>query len=378
MARRKPPVTLVTGGFFVQNERVSLLWFWCIMGRMYHSNEATEGEKTRVVVVGGGTGTHTMLRGLKRYHTEVELSAIVTMADSGGSTGRLRDEFGCLPVGDARMALVALAADVDDHEQLVRELFLYRFEKGNGLSGHNFGNLLLTALTDLLGSEVKAIETASRILRVRGQVLPVTTDNVHLQATYDDGEVAVGEAQIDEPDQERWPHHITDLAVTPTAALNPHAATALAEADLIVFGPGDLYTSILANCVVEGFAAAVQATSARTVFVSNLMTKAGQTTGMSAADHVAELERYLGVTIDHVVQNTDPLPEALLEKYAAEYEFPVSPAVSLASATTLHAQPLLSHEEVVTTAGDTVRRSLIRHDPAKLAAVIRSLWVPSS
>lgn len=342
------------------------------------SKSEVQTDKVRVVVVGGGTGTHTMLRGLKQYHTEVELSAIVTMADSGGSTGRLRDEFGYLPVGDARMALVALAADVEDHEQLVRELFLYRFAKGNGLSGHNFGNLLLTALTDLLGSEVQAIESASRILRVRGQVLPVTTDNVHLHATYDDGVVAVGESHIDEPPEERWTHRITDLAVTPAASLNPHAATAIAAADVIVFGPGDLYTSILANCVVDGFAEAIQSTTATTVFVSNLMTKAGQTTGMSTADHLAALEQYLGRPIDHLVQNTDALPEALLEKYATEYEFPVTPMQESTAATTVHAEPLLSQEEVVTTSGDTVRRSLIRHNPEKLAAVIRRLWCESS
>lgn len=152
--------------------------------------------KKRVVVVGGGTGTHTILKGLKRYTDRIEVSAIVTMADSGGSTGRLRDEFGQLPVGDVRMALAALSADVDSHDELVRELFLYRFSKGDGLSGHNFGNLLLTALTDLLGSEVEAIAAAARILRVRGQVIPVTTDDVHLWAEYDDGERVVGSMRL--------------------------------------------------------------------------------------------------------------------------------------------------------------------------------------
>jgi len=351
------------------------------MGRMSQAInlKVTEPTKaTKVVVVGGGTGTHTMLRGLKQYHTEVELTAIVTMADSGGSTGRLRDEFGCLPVGDARMALVALAADIEDHEQLVRELFLYRFAKGNGLSGHNFGNLLLTALTDILGNEVAAIEAASRILRVRGQVLPVTTDNVHLRATYDDGLEAVGESLIDEPPEERWSHRIHDLGVTPSAVLNPLAAAALAEADVIIFGPGDLYTSILANCVVDGFAEAVQATAASTVFVGNLMTKAGQTTGMSTHDHLQELERYLGRSVDHVVQNSDALPEGLIKKYQAEYEFPVVALDASQVAATVHTEPLLSHEEVVSTSGDVVRRSLIRHDPVKLATVIRTLWSASS
>jgi uncharacterized cofD-like protein len=329
--------------------------------------------KYQVVVVGGGTGTHTVLRGLKKYHDTLSLTAIVTMADSGGSTGRLRDEFGYLPVGDARMALAALAADVDDHEQLVRELFLYRFAKGGGLSGHNFGNLLLTALTDLLGSEVAAIEAASRILRVRGAVHPVTTDDVHLLATYDDGEIATGESQIDEPDTSRWPHRITSLCVTPTADINAKAADALRTADLIVFGPGDLYTSILANCVVNGFAETVQDATARTVFVSNLMTKAGQTTGMNTTDHVEAIAQVLGRSIDHVLQNNDPLPEHLLAKYASEHEFPVTYDGTLTDPTTVHQCGLLSHEQVETAAGDVVRRSLIRHDPDRLAEALHNL-----
>jgi uncharacterized cofD-like protein len=154
--------------------------------------------KKKIVVVGGGTGTHTVLTGLKKFKSLLDITAVVTMADSGGSSGRLRDEFGQLPVGDARMALVALASGVDSQSDLLRELFLYRFNKGEGLAGHNFGNLLLTALTDILGDAGLAIETASRILRVSGQVLPVTLDNVHLRAEYETGEVIIGEHHFDE------------------------------------------------------------------------------------------------------------------------------------------------------------------------------------
>ena len=139
-------------------------------------------ERKRVVVIGGGTGTYTLLQGLKRHAHDVFVSKIVSMADSGGSTGRLRDELGQLPVGDARMGLAALAAGAHEDDQLLRELFLYRFDRGTGLSGHNFGNLFLAALTDILGSEAKAIKAASRILRIRGEVLPVTEDNLHLIA----------------------------------------------------------------------------------------------------------------------------------------------------------------------------------------------------
>ena len=329
--------------------------------------------KLRVVTVGGGTGTHTILKGLKRYHERADLRAIVTMADSGGSTGRLRDEFGHLPVGDVRMALAALAADVESHDELVRELFLYRFAKGEGLSGHNFGNLLLTALTDILGSEVAAIESASRILRVRGTVLPVTTDNVHLQAEYDDGVVLVGEHDIDEPTEERTNNRITHLSVTPHACINPAAATALAEADLIVFGPGDLYTSILANCVVDGFAEALRASEATTVFVANLMTKAGQTTGMTLSDHVRELEAYIKRSVDCVLVNNAQLPEELLKRYAAAYEYPVVADVECLVEQEVIAADLLVREQVVLQSGDTLKRSLIRHDSDRLAAAVMEL-----
>ena len=156
-------------------------------------------DKKKVVVIGGGTGTHTVLRGLKHYQAQIDISAVVTMADSGGSTGRLRDEFGYLPVGDVRMALTALASDIDKNEELMRELFLYRFNKGEGLSGHNFGNLLLVALTDILGSEDLAIKAAGKILRIEGKVEPVTIAKADLVAKYEDGVELVGEHAIDEP-----------------------------------------------------------------------------------------------------------------------------------------------------------------------------------
>ena len=154
--------------------------------------------KKRVVVVGGGTGTHTVLRGLRAYADRLDITAIVSMADSGGSTGRLRDEFGFLPIGDVRNALSALASEGDAQDDLLRQLFMYRFDKGEGLSGHNFGNLFLTALTDILGSEEAAIKAASHILKVSGRVVPVTTSDVQLVATYEDGTVVVGENDIDE------------------------------------------------------------------------------------------------------------------------------------------------------------------------------------
>lgn len=325
--------------------------------------------KKNIVTIGGGTGTYTLLRGLKQYTDQLDITAIVTMADSGGSSGRLRDEFGHLPVGDVRMALTALATDIDSYDELLRALFLYRFSKGEGLTGHNFGNLLLTALTDILGSEVAAIETAARVLRINGRVVPVTTDLVHLKATYDDGRVVVGEHEIDEPAPEFWHSRVTQLEVTPAAALTPAAATAILDADAVILGPGDLYTSILANCVVGGLPATLQATKATLYYVANLMSRPGQTTGMTLSDHVSEITRYCGRAPDVVVVNSVELPPALLKRYQEESTYPVLGDELPPEIVVLQSE-LLSNQLIVAPAGDTLTRSYIRHDSDALALVL--------
>lgn len=323
-------------------------------------------DKKNVVVIGGGTGTHTVLQGLKRYQKQLNVSAVVTMADSGGSTGRLRDEFGFLPVGDVRMALAALASDVDEHEELVRELFMYRFAKGDGLSGHNFGNLLLVALTDILGSEEAAIKAAARVLRVQGTVVPVTTGTVDLVATYDDGVVVRGEHEIDEPATERLKHKIMQLAVAPKAVISESAESVLLDADLIILGPGDLYTSVLANCVVEGVPEAIRNSVGTLVYISNLMTKSGQTSNMGVKEHLAEVERYVGRLPDYALVNTGEMPADLLERYAVDKEFPVALNYK-GNGCKVIAEDMLATEAVHTASGDVLKRSLIRHDSRKLA-----------
>lgn len=322
-----------------------------------------------IVVVGGGTGTHTVLKGLKQYAEQIDITAIVTMADSGGSTGRLRDEFGQLPVGDVRMALTALAADYDDHDELVRELFLYRFAKGEGLNGHNFGNLLLTALTDILGSEAEAVRAASRILRVRGTVLPVTTDHVHLQAEYDDGEEVVGEHEIDAPPVHRHERRIQTLSITPHARISAEAAAALAAADLVVFGPGDLYSSVLANVVVEGFVEVLPAAPSKLLYVSNLMSRPGQTVGMHAREHIAEMEHYLKRSLDVALVHTAPFDAGLLASYYAEGNHPIEDNCTDETCS-IRRGNFASQERHETPAGDTITRSLVRHDADKLASAI--------
>lgn len=328
-------------------------------------------DKKSVVVIGGGTGIYPVLSGLKKY-VDIDVTAVITVADSGGSTGKLRDEFGQLPVGDVRMALAALSAEIDNHDELLRELFLYRFDKGEGLNGHNLGNLLLVALTDMLGSELEAVKVASRILRVRGTVLPVTEDKVHIVATYDDGLEIEGEHNIDEPEAERFKHHIVDLRTEPKATITPDVQKAIEGADMIVLGPGDLYTSLLANCVVGGVPEAIQASKAQFVFITNLMTSQGQTHGMTAKDHIHEVFKYVGRAPDTVVVNTGTVSLELLAVYAKACQFPVVDDVDNVACTIVR-EDFLDDEPVVQKQGDVLQRSLVRGDAEKMGATIYNL-----
>jgi len=327
-------------------------------------------KKKRLVTIGGGTGSFAVLQGLKVYADTIDIAAVVTMADSGGSTGRLRDEFGQLPVGDIRMVLTALASEDDVHESLLRSLFLYRFEKGEGLKGHNFGNLLLVALTEILGSEARAIEAAAKVLGVRGKVLPVSEVATHLVATYKDGVTIVGEHEIDEPPSHRCGVGIAELSINPNVSISSSARDAILDAACIILGPGDLYTSVLANCVVEGMKEALMETKASLIYVSNLMTKAGQTDGFTVEDHVFEIERYIGRRVDVVLANTAKPNETLLARYAAEGEFLVE---IRGNDERFIQSDILATETVVTSTGDVLKRSLIRHDAKKLAEIIVGL-----
>ena len=321
-----------------------------------------------IVTIGGGTGTYTVLSGLKRESTWGRIAAVVSVADDGGSTGRLRDEFGSLPVGDFRLALAALADESKGH--ILRDLFLYRFGKGSELAGHNFGNLFLVAMTDMLGSEEKAIEFASRVLNVRGFVIPVSTDRVTLVAEYEDGSVVRGEHRIDEPEHDGT-KRIAKLSVEPDTYVDKHASDTIRGSDVIVLGPGDLYTSTLACVVVPGVAEALRGTKGSIVYVVNLMTKYGQTYGFTAREHVRELERYVGKKVDHVLVNTAPLPQDILEAYEAERGFPVTD--DLAGNPRVIRADLLATETVSKPSGDVLKRSLIRHDSDKLARALEKL-----
>lgn len=328
-------------------------------------------ERKKVVVIGGGTGTYNLLRGLKEFWGDINITKIVPMADSGGSNARIRDEFGLLPLSDVNRGLAALATDVEDHGQLLRELFLYRFNKGDGVCGHNFGNLLLVALTDMLGSEEEAIRAASRILRIRGTVLPVTIADIHLVATYEDGVEVVGEHDIDEPPKEREDQRIVKLATDVPARATQETIESLKEADVIVLGPGDLYTSLMANCVIDGVPEAIRASKAQFVYVTNLMSRPGQTRGMKVSDYLSEIEKYIGRKPDAALVNTSALPDDVLEKYASEGDFPVED--DLQNGLNIVRDDFLATTMVKKKEGDVLKRSFIRHDGRKLARAIMDL-----
>src|SRR3989344_4662271 len=277
-------------------------------------------DNKRIVVIGGGTGTYTVLSALKER--PVFLSAIVSMSDDGGSTGVLREEFGILPTGDVRRALIALS---NHPNELLSKLFTYRFSEG-GLNGHNFGNLIITALERLCGNFEKALEEASRILAVEnGEVIPVTLSNVRLLAELENGSVIKGETNID------IPKHDGELAISriwlePEAKANPRALKAIRQASLIILGPGDLYTSVLPSLLVRGISEEIAQSKAKKVFICNLTTKYGETHGFVAGDFLKVLENYLGEDVlDAVVMNEKKPPESVLKRYRKERAFFVDP-----------------------------------------------------
>lgn len=322
----------------------------------------------RIVVIGGGTGSSVVLSGLRKY--PVDLTAIVTVTDSGGSTGRLRTEFGFLPVGDMRQCLAALAAE--NGSNYIRRLLLYRFDKGEGLEGHSLGNLLLTALTDLSSSESKAVEIAAKIFRLHGRILPITTSNIQLVATYEDGKSIIGEHEIDEP-KHRGGKRIIRLTTKPKAKIYSEAKKAILEADLIVLGPGDLYTSILPNLIIRGVRKAFSLSKAKIVYIVNLMTRFGQTHQFTAQDHIKEIEKYLGRKLDFVLLNNRRIPAKILKLYQKEKGFPVKNNLRGKTHFELIRKNLLASAVVIKPRGDVLKRSYLRHDPQKLARTIISL-----
>lgn len=327
-----------------------------IIDAIYNQRFLDKGPK--IVVLGGGTGLSTMLAGIKYYSRNV--TAIVTVADDGGSSGRLRREFDILPPGDIRNCLAALADDSD----LMKKLFQYRFDKGEGVSGHSFGNLFITAMKEVTGSFDTAIEESSKILAIRGRVLPASLDALRIKAEFFDGSVVEGETAIPET---RKP--IKELSLMPSdAKANLEAIEAIREADLIVIGPGSLYTSVLPNLLIGDIRKAVEDSLACKVYVCNIMTQHGESDGYTASKHLKVL---IDHTSDKIVNcciiNHAACDTATLLKYAKQHSFPVIPD-----------KEKIERLNCTAMVSDLINESeYIRHDPEKLTKVIMdtfALW----
>ena len=271
----------------------------------------TERIGAKIVVIGGGTGSFTLLSSLKHYTKHI--SALVNMADDGGSTGQLRDELGVLPPGDVRQCLVALSESAK-----VRDLFNYRFEEGS-FKGHAFGNLFLTALEKMNGSFADAVDTAAEVLNITGAVYPVTLDPVTLIMKGANGQVTEGEFKIG---QANFGINVRpDMSLTPNASLNPAAKAAILAADMVVIAPGNIYGSLAPALVVPGMAEVLAQTKAKQVYICNLATKPGQTDGFGVIDFAAEIERFTGSRLDYVLYNNQKPSKYLLDRYASEGEY---------------------------------------------------------
>ncbi len=324
-------------------------------------------DKPQIVLIGGGTGSFTLLQSLK--HLTPNLTALVNMADDGGSTGVLRDELGVLPPGDIRQCLVALS----DAPAALRELFNYRFPEDTSLAGHSFGNLFLSAVEKMSNDFGEAVQLASQVLHIAGQVVPVTLNDCHLHMqlgkTKVEGEYAIATTDFDGHSQPK-------LWLDPEAKLNPAAEAAILEADLIVIAPGNLYGSLIPALLPDGMKTALANTKAPIAYVCNLVNKPNQTNNFAVHDYTAELERFIGPVIDYVLYNTDrPSPE-ILEAYALEGEYPVT--VDKSQLDKQHYKIIggsfLSHKAQERNINDTfIMRSLIRHDAAAITKALREL-----
>lgn len=325
----------------------------------------------RVVVIGGGTGTFTVLKGLRDYPLDV--SAIISTADDGGSGGTIRDELGVLPPGDLRQALIALSAD----SPVLRDLFNYRFEEG-GLKGHNFGNILISALEKVTGSPDHAIIEAGKLLAIKGHVIPVTREAIKLCAQTKTGQQVEGEHLIEEY---LWSDlsDLDHLWLSTDCDIHPLADKAIREADLVIIAPGSVFTSIIPNLLVKGVNEALQGTKGKVVYIANLMTERGQTNAYYVQDFAEAVLYYMAErTIDYVIYNTATPSSYLLDRYKKEMERkPVELdqerrrlPYELIGANLLSAEPpqqVSEHDALAKT------RTLIRHDSKQLATLLNDL-----
>lgn len=305
-------------------------------------------QQPHIVAIGGGTGLSTLLRGLKKFTPH--LTAIVAVTDDGGSSGTLRRELGVLPPGDIRSCLVALS----EKENLMAQLFEYRFPEVGSLSGHSFGNLFLTAMSALSGGFDTGIARAGEVLAIRGRVLPVTLRSVTLEAVLADGMVVQGETNIAKSRE-----NIRRLSICPyPPPAGPNVVDAIADADAIVIGPGSLYTSVIANLLVDGLPAALRKSKAPKIYICNIMTQPGETSKYTLSDHIGTIDKHAGSgLLDYVIVNNGAVPAALLKRYAGKRSYPVKIDRLKPSGPQIVKADLVSHTEYA------------RHDHEKLAAI---------
>ncbi|RDI41059.1 gluconeogenesis factor YvcK family protein [Falsibacillus pallidus] len=309
----------------------------------------------KVVIIGGGTGLPVLLRGLKKY--PVDITAVVTVADDGGSSGRLREDLEIPPPGDIRNVLAALS----DVEPLIEEMFQHRFRTSNELSGHSLGNLIIAALTSITGDFVHAIQEMSKVLKVRGKVLPAANQPVELNAIMEDGTVVKGESKIPKAGK-----RIDRVFLTPEYVL-PLSETldAIRQADIIVIGPGSLYTSILPNLLVPGLGEEVCRSKAKKVYICNLMTQAGETLNFTASDHVKAIYDHMNCSfIDTILVNNEGVPSSIQNRYTEEQAKPVIYDVEKLMKMGLN----VIYDRIISYTDD-----VIRHDTEKVAKIIYSL-----
>lgn len=318
----------------------------------------------KVLTIGGGTGSYVTLMGLKKY--DLKLTAIVTMTDTGGSSGKLRDELGVLPPGDIRQCLVALS----ESSKLLRDMFNYRFTEG-GLKGHSFGNIFLSTLEKNTGSMKKAISEIGKILRIKGNVVPITfSKKANLCVELADGKKIVGETHIDVVEKIEKRARIIKAYLEPEAEINEDAKRAIEQANYIIIGPGDLYTSIIPNLLVNDVASVIRNSKAKKIFVMNLMTKYGQTTLYSAKNHADDLEKYLGKgVLDYVLINSKMPHRNTLSWYEEYGEHPVANDLKETNYKVIN-KNLIRDVIIKADKNDVLRRGIIRHDPEKLAKQI--------
>ena len=326
----------------------------------------------KITVIGGGTGTSTVLEGLKKRR-DLELSVIVGMMDDGGSNAVVRDEFGLLPLSDLRKSIIALAEDNEGN--ILRNLFTYRFSQGDGLKGHTMGNLLMIAMTEITGNEIEAIEMFRYLFNVRGNIYPVTMDKVKLVAEYSNGTKVVGEHLIDEPKEDR---KIEKFYFEGNAKAYKGAIESILESDFIIVGPGDLYTTTLANIIVEGIPKALQKTKAKLIFIPNLMSKIGQTRGLTQRSMLELVEGYIGRTFDYVLLNNGRIPEYAYKRYLEDGEHIFMDDLESSSKRMVIKEDLVANSVLKKDKGDELLRSLVRHDSDKLGEqlykVFRKGW----